>query len=174
MFGDFVENAYLCILIFFTMAQLLIRDQEKSLFQFPHSIFIDNQFVGIIGRTGSDQFRLTNKKMNAIVNLPEGTYSVRIQSLIPFISSSADVSLTDSEIAVFDFASHEFWWDILFWIDFFAWLVFLFVKIPSPYNLIYHIVSDVAFAIWLIHEFRIRKNYFQISVSKIPVPMHND
>ena len=60
------------------------------------------------------------------------------------------------------FQDRERLWNILFDIDLVAWLVSLFVTMPT----IYKIVSDAFFAVWLIRLVAIRKRYYKIILKK--------
>lgn len=132
------------------MAVLIIREKKRKLnVQLPHKLTINGRFLGLI-------------KGEARVNLPQGMYQIQIGSVVPFISSTSNLSVNEDETTILEFADQEFWWDLLFWGDMILWLAKLFFELPKPWGMIYEIVSNLAFAIWLIHELRIRKKYFLI------------
>ena len=101
----------------------------------PHKILIGGQLLGLM-RTPS-----------VTINIPQGIYEVTVQSVFPFIKTSAIVKVDD----------------IVFSLDMILWIASLFIDLQKPYSTVYHIVSEGLFAIWLIHIIVIRKKYFRIS-----------
>ncbi|MBQ7853018.1 MAG: hypothetical protein IJ342_09145 [Muribaculaceae bacterium] len=97
------------------------------------------------------------------IEIPQGAYEITIQSLFPFIKSSAVVRIDNGVDNVMEFEDKEKYWDILFSADMLLWIVSLFIELQKPYSTIYHIVSEGLFAIWLIHIIVIRKRYFKIT-----------
>ena len=63
----------------------------------------------------------------------------------------------------------EFWhdepiWDTIFNIDLVIWLLTCFIDIPSPWSIVYHVLSDGFFIVWLIRLWKKRKEYLTINV----------
>lgn len=146
------------------MAELIIREGKKSLLGIPHHIFVNERYVGMLGVTGKAALKPCLKALEARIQLSPATYTVRIQSLFPFFSSTVDVRVDEASPAVVTFADKEFWWDLLFWGDMLAWILKLVLHIGHPWGLVYELVSDLVFIIWIIHEYRTRKNYFAVTV----------
>ena len=118
------------------MARLtIIQMKRKFTPMLPHKILIGGQLLGLM-RTPS-----------VTINIPQGIYEVTVQSVFPFIKTSAIVKVDD----------------IVFSLDMILWIASLFIDLQKPYSTVYHIVSEGLFAIWLIHIIVIRKKYFRIS-----------
>lgn len=117
----------------------------------PHKILIGGQLIGLM-RTPCVH-----------INIPQGMYEVTIQSVFPFIKTSAVVKINEGVDNVLEFEDKEKYWDILFSVDMLLWIASLFIKLQKPYSTIYHIISEGLFAIWLIHIIVIRKRYFKIT-----------
>lgn len=134
------------------MARLtIIQKKRRFMPLLPHKILIGGQAVGLM-RTPCVH-----------IVIPQGTYEITIQSLFPFIKSSAVVRIDNGVDNVMEFEDKEKYWDILFSADMLLWIVSLFIELQKPYSTIYHIVSEGLFAIWLIHIIVIRKRYFKIT-----------
>ena len=134
------------------MARLtIIQKNRRFMPLLPHKILIGGQAVGLM-RTPCVH-----------IEIPQGAYKITIQSLFPFIRSSAVVRIDEGVDNVMEFEDKERYWDILFSADMLLWIVSLFIELQKPYSTIYHIVSESLFAIWLIHIIVIRKRYFKIT-----------
>ena len=120
----------------------------------PHKIYFNGQLLGIMQR-----------KEIQIKDIPEGKYRLKIQSMIPFLYAEQEIHIKRGENTV-TFSDREKFWDILFTIDLILVIVKLFLKLPDNINLIYNIVTNGYFAIWIIYEWIIRKRYFKISSNK--------
>ncbi len=98
------------------------------------------------------------------INMPQGIYEITVQSMFPFIRTSAVVKVDEGVDNVMEFEDKEKYWDIVFSLDMILWTASLFLNLQKPYSTIYHIISEGLFAIWLIHLIVVRKRYFRISV----------
>lgn len=116
----------------------------------PHKIYFNGQLLGIMQR-----------KEIQLKGIPEGKYSLKIQSMIPFIYAEKEIGIKRGANTV-TFSDREKFWDILFTIDLVLVIVKLFITLPDNIDLIYKIVTNGYFAIWLIYEWVIRKRYFRI------------
>lgn len=134
------------------MAVLTIR-QTKKRFGLPHRILVDGRVL------------CTMQTPEIRIQLPAAQYCITVQSLIPFISSVKYVSVSEDTENILEFRDREKWWDIVFTADMVLWLAKLFVHLQKPYSTIYEVVSDTVFAAWLIHEWRIRGTYFEMTVT---------
>lgn len=134
------------------MARLtIIQKKRRFMPLLPHKILIGGQAVGLM-RTHCVH-----------IEIPQGAYEITIQSLFPFIKSSAVVRIDEGVDNVMEFEDKEKYWDILFSADMLLWIASLFIELQKPYSIIYHILSEGLFAIWLIHIIVIRKRYFKIT-----------
>lgn len=82
---------------------------------------------------------------------------------VSFLSAEAEIDIRQGENKV-TFTDKEKFWDVLFTIDLILMVVHWFIHLPDNIDLIYRIVTDGYFAIWLIYEWAIRKKYFKISM----------
>ena len=73
------------------------------------------------------------------LNIPQGLYEVTIQSIFPFIKTSAIVRIDEGVHNVLEFEDKEKYWDLLFSIDMILWIISLFINLQKPYSTIYHI-----------------------------------
>ena len=117
----------------------------------PHKIFFNGQLLGIMQR-----------KEIQIKDIPEGQYRLKIQSMIPFLYAEEDIKIKRGTNTV-TFSDREKFWDILFTIDLLLVIVKWFITLPDNINLIYNIVTNGYFAVWLIYEWIIRKRHFRIT-----------
>ena len=130
---------------------LEIEDRSSMMgMSFPHKILINGQQLCIM------------KKKAKICGMPCGKYKLTIQSMFPFISAEAEIDIKQGENKI-TFTDKETLWDILFTIDLILMVVHWFVHLPDNIDLIYKIVTNGYFVIWLVYEFIIRKRYFRIS-----------
>lgn len=116
----------------------------------PHKIFFDGRLLGIM-----------QKKEIRIEGIPVGTHKVKIQSMIPFISTEADIKVGEGENRI-TFHDREKFWDWLFTIDLIMVIVQWIVTLPTGIKTYYNIATDAIFAIWLAYEWLNRKKYFKI------------
>ena len=134
------------------MARLIIIQKKRKFTpMLPHKILIGGQMLGLM-RTPS-----------VTINMPQGIYEVTVQSVFPFIRTSATVKVDEGVDNVMEFEDKEKYWDVVFSLDMILWAASLFIELQKPYSTIYHIVSEVLFLIWLIHIIVVRKKYFRIS-----------
>ena len=130
---------------------LEIEDRSSMMgMSLPHKILINGQQLCIM------------KKKAKISGMPCGKYKLTIQSMFPFISAEAEIDIKQGENKI-TFTDKETLWDVLFTIDLILMVVHWFVHLPDNIDLIYKIVTNGYFVIWLVYEFIIRKRYFRIS-----------
>lgn len=116
----------------------------------PHKIYFNGKLLGIMQR-----------KEILVKDIPEGRYRLKIQSMIPFLFAEREIHIKGGQNTI-TFSDREKFWDILFTIDLVLVIVKLFLKLPDNINMIYNIVTNGYFAVWLIYEWVIRKRYFRI------------
>lgn len=142
------------------MASLIITHKRSRFsFRLPYQIAINSITIGVMT---TDEVRL---------NLPAADYEVcvRFGSIIPVgkrqldlsLSSTRRLRLSDNATTHLLFEDKERWWNILFDIDLVMWIVSLIITIPSPWNIVYHVSSDIIFIIWLVRLISVRKHYYK-------------
>lgn len=137
------------------MARLTIIQKKRRFTPLlPHKILIGGQLIGLM------------RTPYVHIEIPQGVYEITIQSLFPFIKSSAVVKIDEGVDNIMEFEDNEKYWDILFSADIILWIASFVIELQKPYSTIYHIVSDGLFTIWLIHIIVIRKRYFTIGSHK--------
>ena len=128
----------------------ITKECSELMAKLPNRIFINGRFVGIM------------QQKNATIMIPEGTYNIMIQSIVPFMYSTCIVEINQGVENVVSFKSRERIWDILFTIDLVLWIAGFFVTFPQPWDLVYEISTNAFLAIWLVYEYCIRKKYYKI------------
>ena len=59
----------------------------------------------------------------------------------------------------------ERWWNLLFDLDLVIWIACMFIELPEPWNVVYHVLSEGFFVLWLLRILIIRKRYFRLKTS---------
>ena len=59
-----------------------------------------------------------------------------------------------------EFGDRETICDIIFWVDMILWLVKRLINLPAPWRLIYEILSNGFFAVWLMRVWIIRSGEY--------------
>ena len=128
----------------------------------PHAVFLDGLYAGML------------KEDKLLLNVPHGSYDLKVQfgGRVPIGKSgkSIDISLSSTKqievpkIGNIECVFHdrERLWNILFDLDLIAWVVSWFVAMP----LLYKIISDTFFVVWLVRMILIRKKFYKIKVIK--------
>lgn len=122
----------------------------------PYWVYIDGHPVGIM-------------KREANIQLPNGTYSLGIWLVFRLwkwqfrLGREIRIMMLDEDLLV------KFWhdepiWDTIFNIDLVIWLVTCFIDIPSPWDIVYHVMSDGFFILWLIRLWKKRNEYLTIKI----------
>ena len=153
------------------MAELVITHRQKDyLLKMPYQVVLNGRLAGIM-RTPQARLRL-----------PAGYYSVTIRtgSYIPVgkkgktidmtLSATKTIMVGDEGYNCLDFKDKGRWWDIVFGVDLAVWFVALFLTIPRPWNIVYHVLSDGIFVAWLVRLFVVRKRYYALSAYTTVAP----
>lgn len=143
------------------MSLLVITHRQKDFWvRIPYQVIVNGRLVG------------TMNTPQARLRLPAGYYTITIRSgnYVPIgkkgktldltLSSTAPVQVSEYGYTCLDFKNKERWWNTLFNIDLILWLASLFLSIPHPWNIVYHVVSDGFFLLWIIRLFVVRRRYF--------------
>lgn len=122
----------------------------------PYWVFINGQPIGI----------MRGREVN--IHIPKGIYIVGTKLVFPLwrwrfeLSGETSITLSDKDIQL-QITDRERWWNLLFDIDLCLWIASFFVELPHPWNIVYHILSEGFFALWLIRIVLIRKRYFVLT-----------
>ena len=143
------------------MSLLVITHRQKDFWvRIPYQVIVNGRLVG------------TMNTPQARLRLPAGYYTITIRSgsYVPIgkkgktldltLSSTAPVQVSEYGYTCLDFKNKERWWNTLFNIDLILWLTSVFLRIPHPWNIVYHVVSDGFFLLWIIRLFVVRRRYF--------------
>lgn len=126
----------------------ILQQRSRLMPAIPHYIIINNQYVNVM------------QKDVLYIEMPEGVYEVRIQSMIKWFSSTQWISVEKDVKNILTFGDREKIWDALFVFDIILDVVRLIIGLPNPWNWIYQIFTNGYFAVWIIYEWCIRKHYF--------------
>lgn len=135
-------------------AQITLTRKQLLKIGIPLWVFVDGSAVGLM--TGKD----------AAVALPAGEHEIGVAMLFQLwkwqlkIGGTRQVTLTDGQGIVVKITDRERWWNILFDIDLVLWAMGFFFTLPTPWEMVYHLLSDGFFAVWLLRVWMIRKKYF--------------
>lgn len=136
------------------MPTLTIYRKRRKGPAIPYWVFVNNQPVGIM------------KGQEVLLQMPAGEYDIEVR--VVFSARKPDlslggrrrISLAEHEAGNLTVTDKERWWNILFDVDLVLWVVEFFVTLPHPLHIIYEVVSNGFFAIWLLRLWIIRKRYF--------------
>lgn len=140
------------------MTKIIIHRKPivKKLF-LPLWVFINGQPLGVM------------RGESVTIELPEGTYNIAVKLLFQVwklrfgIEGSSIVTASESLPLNLRVTDRERLWNILFDLDLVVWLASLFFTLPSPWNLVYHVLSDGFFLIWIIRLIVVRKRYYKLT-----------
>lgn len=142
------------------MPRITLHRRQMFKLSIPYWVFINEQPIGI----------MQSKEVS--IELPPAQFELRIKILFRVfkwqfsIGGKKKISLAEGEHLHLMIADKERWWNILFDIDLVLWLAKLFFELPHPWNIIYEVVSNGFFALWLARVWFIRNRYFQIIEQK--------
>ena len=122
----------------------------------PYWVFINEHPIGI----------MQGKEVS--IELPPAQFDLSIRILFRLnkwqfsIGGKRKVCLSEGEHQHLMITDKERWWNILFDIDLVFWLIRFLVEFPYPWNIVYEVVSNGFFALWLARIWFIRDRYFKI------------
>lgn len=140
------------------MSLLTLHRKQFHKIGIPLWVFINEQPVGI----------MRGKEVN--IQLPEGKYDLSIRILFQIykwrfhIGGSKHIDIKDGEHQQMRITDKERWWNILFDIDLIFWIMRFFITLPTPWDLVYEVLSNGFFAIWLLRIWIIREQYFKLEL----------
>lgn len=137
----------------------LYRKPLFKKFSLPLWVFVNGQPIGLM------------RKESATLTIPEGSYNLSVKLLFQIwkwrlgIGGDNLITVAEDVPTHIEITDKERLWNILFDIDLVVWLASLFFTLPYPWNIVYHILSDGFFLIWIIRIILIRNRYFLLKVS---------
>ena len=153
------------------MAQVIITHIDRGLpLGLPYLILVDGRPVGIMQ---NPQAKMTLSPGSHMLTVRCGGYlpvPFTKKTLTLSVEASETIDVQDGKFTEVQFENRERWWNILFDVDLVLWLVRIFATIPEPWGLVYDIVSNVSFAVWLLHFYLYRKRYFRFCVTHTDTP----
>ena len=142
------------------MPILTLHRRQMFKLSIPYWVFINEHPIGI----------MQGKEVS--IELPPSQFDLSIKILFRLfkwqfsIGGKRKVLLSEGEHLHLTIKDKERWWNILFDIDLVLWLAKIFFELPHPWNIVYEVVSNGFFALWLARIWFIRDRYFQIIEQK--------
>lgn len=142
------------------MPILTLQRQERSRFMLPYLILVNEQPIGLM------------RTHEVHLEMPPGTFSIAVRLVFgvgrrQFSIGGERVVTLGAEPQQLRITDRERWWNLLFTLDLIVWLAALCLPLfgfddfpPHPWNIVYHVLSDGFFALWLLRIWVIRKRYF--------------
>ena len=102
------------------------------------------------------------------IEMPEGTYNIAVKLMFQLwrwrfgIGGDRIVSVVEELPTSLEITDRERIWNILFDIDLVIWVASFFFTLPSPWNIVYHALSDGFFAVWIVRLIIIRNKYYKL------------
>lgn len=141
------------------MALLTLHRKQRFKVAIPYWVFIDGQPVGMM------------RSSDVGIDLPEGSYNLAVKIVLGLwkwrldIGGDTVVTLSDQLPTRVRITDRERWWNLLFDLDLIFWIACMFIELPEPWNVVYHVLSEGFFAIWIIRILVIRNRYFKLMTS---------
>jgi len=142
------------------MSVLSLHRKQRFKLAIPYWVYINGCPVGL----------MRDKQVS--IQMPEGAYTVEVKIIFKVfkwlfgIGGSRKVLLSCYEHKHLSVTDKERWWNILFDIDLVLWLASFFFTLPQPWDIVYHVLSEGFFAIWLMRIFIIRNRYFILTETR--------
>lgn len=141
------------------MALLTLHRKQRFKLAIPYWVFIDGQPVGMM------------RSSDVGIDLPEGSYNLAVKIVLGLwkwrfdIGGDTVVTLSEQLPMRVRITDRERWWNLLFDLDLIIWIACMFIELPEPWNVVYHVLSEGFFAIWILRILIIRKRYFKLKTS---------
>lgn len=139
------------------MAKLTLH--KKPLFKkfmLPLWVFVNGQPIGLM------------KREHVSIEMPEGEYNIAVKLIFKLwkwqfaLGGDKIVSVSEEFPTSLEITDRERLWNILFDIDLVIWFASLFLTLPSPWNIVYHVLSDGFFVLWIARLIIIRNKYYRL------------
>lgn len=135
------------------MPTLTLLRRQRSKLALPYWVFVNGQPVGIM------------RTPEVHIAMPAGSFNVAVRLMFGFgkrmwgIGGERVVTLgeNDTRLRITD---RERWWNLLFDLDLVVWLASFFFTLPHPWNIVYEVVSNGFFAVWILRIWLKRRSYF--------------
>ena len=141
------------------MALLTLHRKQRFKVAIPYWVFVDGQPVGMM------------RSCDVGIDLPEGSYNLAVKIVLGLwkwrfdIGGDTVVTLSEQLPTRVRITDRERWWNLLFDLDLIIWIACMFIELPEPWNVVYHVLSEGFFAIWIIRILVIRNRYFKLMTS---------
>lgn len=147
---------------------LTIRRKSNSKFMLPLWIFVrvPETTNDVPSELHEDQFVCLMRSREVVIAMPSGRFIVSVKLVFKLakwtfsIGGEHEIETSNEKPTTLVISDRERLWNILFNIDLVVWAVSFFFTLPSPWNVIYHILSEGFFALWILRIIIIRKRYF--------------
>ena len=139
------------------MAKLTLH--KKPLFKkfmLPLWVLVNGQPIGLM------------KGEHVSIEMPEGEYNIAVKLIFRLwkwqfsLGGDTIVSVSEEFPTSIEITDRERLWNILFDIDLVIWFASLFFTLPSPWNIVYHVLSDGFFVLWIARLINIRNKYYRL------------
>ncbi len=138
------------------MATITLHRKQRFKLALPYWIYVNGNLVGLM------------RSPSVSIAVPDGGYTIEVKIMFKVfrwmfgIGGRRKVTMRGDDHLHLCITDRERWWNILFDIDMVLWLLSFFITLPHPWSLVYHIVSDGFFALWILHIYLRRNRYFSI------------
>ena len=139
------------------MARLTLhRKPLFKKFMLPLVVFVNGQPIGMM------------RGESVTIEMPGGTYNIAVKLMFQLwkwrfgVGGDRIVSIIEELPTSLEITDRERLWNILFDIDLVIWIASFFFTLPSPWNIVYHALSDGFFAVWIIRLIIIRNRYYKL------------
>lgn len=105
------------------------------------------------------------------IQMPSGTFIVGVRLVFVVwrwrfdIGGETTVTTAEGQHTHLTITDSERWWNLLFDLDLVVWMASFFFTLPTPWDIVYHVLSDGFFALWILRIIVIRRRYFKLVVS---------
>ncbi|MDO4511002.1 MAG: hypothetical protein Q4B68_04180 [Bacteroidales bacterium] len=102
------------------------------------------------------------------IEVPKGVYGLGVRFSVPLgkwqpgVQGEKKVVVDEGEAITLEFSSRERLWNLLFDIDLVLCVLSFFFTLPSPWNVVYEVVSNGFFVLWGVRVWIIRNRFFEI------------
>lgn len=150
------------------MPMLTIRRKSNSKFMLPLWVFvrIPEAVDAVPAELHKDQLVGLMRTREVAVTMPEGRFVVSVKLLFKSakwtfsIGGEREIETSNEKSTTLVISDRERLWNILFNIDLVVWAASFFFTLPTPWNVVYHVLSDGFFALWILRIIIIHKRYF--------------
>ena len=149
------------------MPILTLHRRQMFKLSIPYWVFLNESSVTSAERINEHPIGIMQGK-EVSIELPPAQFDLSIKIVFRLfkwqfsIGGKRKVLLSEGEHLHLMITDKERWWNILFDIDLVLWLAKMFFELPHPWDIVYEVVSNGFFVLWLARIWFIRDRYFQI------------